>query len=371
MEVEKTALVNRRASARRPMIIFCVVLLLTLVLSLLSISVGAMSTSLGETLSILFGAGTEIERQIIVELRLPGLIVHLLIGIGLAVSGAIMQGLTRNKLTDPGIMGIQAGAGLFIMLFVILIPSMFNLSFIVFLRWLGISKSLFSEQYDIVNYLLPIVGVGGAVLTALLVYLFLYRQKVVLSKTRILLTGILITITVYVAMLSLKFVVSYEDFQYIETWLIGSRYNYDWNIVFALLLCFIILLPIVIVGAWKMNKPAAYDRAKSDDRSNIIRENLLLYLAAAGIAGACVAIGGGIGFVGLLGPHIARGLVGSSKRMLLPVSALVGAILVVIVDIISRIIISPSQFPLGYLFAIIGIPYLIYVMIRLKIVEKI
>lgn len=311
---------------------------------MISMNTGYIKLSPLEVARTLFGMGTAQQDLILFEFRLPRIVLSILVGMGLAVSGCILQGVTRNALANPGIIGINAGAGLMVMLFI----------------------SFFPSTTDTPVFILPILAFAGAGVTAAIIYVLSYKRHEGISPIRLLLTGVAVAAGISSAMIILTLRLSPENYQFVATWLAGSIWGSNWKFVLALLPWLIILLIYVYLKANVLNVLNLGDLTAVGLGASIEKERRLLLAAAVGLAGASVSVSGGIGFVGLIGPHLARQLVGARHQVLIPVSALAGALLVLLADTIGRWILQPSEIPAGIVVAIIGAPYFLYLLARLK-----
>ncbi|MEW9673095.1 FecCD family ABC transporter permease [Ammoniphilus sp. 3BR4] len=316
-----------------------------LILSLLvSVNTGLIRLSPMDVVKTLFGAGTEKQELILFDFRLPRIILSVLVGAGLAVSGAILQGISRNVLADPGILGINAGAGLAVVLFISFYPS--------------------KEVAPV--FLLPFMALLGAGLTALLIYLLAYKKDQGISPTRLILVGIAVAAGISAAMIVLNTRLDPRTFQLAAIWLAGSIWGTNWKFVLAILPWLIILLPYTIYKARVLNVLNLNEHTAIGLGTSIEKERLGLIATAVALAGSSVAVGGGIGFVGLIGPHLARRLVGPQHQFLIPVSAMAGGLLLIVADTLARYIIQPSEIPVGIVVSVIGAPYFLYLLAKSK-----
>lgn len=329
---------------RRSLVVMAILGALILIAFLISMNTGYIRLTPSDVFRTFFGMGTAKESLILFDFRLPRIVISLLIGAGLAVSGCIMQGISRNALADPGILGINAGAGLVVMLFI----------------------SFFPTTTAAPVYLLPVLAWMGAGLTAALIYALAYKPYHGLLPTRLLLTGVAVAAGISAAMIVLTLRLSPEKYQFVATWLAGSIWGTNWKFVLALLPFIVVLLPYVFYKARVLNVLNLGEQTAKGLGTPVAKEQLALLAAAVGLAGSCVAVSGGIGFVGLIGPHLARRLVGPKHQMLLPASALVGALLVLTADTIGRWILQPSEIPTGIVVAVIGAPYFLYLLATSK-----
>ncbi|MEK5238569.1 iron ABC transporter permease [Paenibacillus sp. FSL L8-0470] len=339
-----TALSYESARRRRGLTILAVISALIVLVFIISVNTGYIRLTPMELLNTLLGKGTDKQELILFDFRLPRIVISVLIGAGLAVSGAVMQGVFRNDLADPGILGINAGAGLMVMLMVSFYPS--------------------TAAAPV--YLLPLVAFVGAGLTAVLIYVLAYKRYQGISPIRLLLTGVAVAAGISAAMIVLTLRLDPDKYQFVATWLAGSIWGTSWKFVLSLLPWIVILLPYVIYKARVMNVLNLGEQTATGLGAAVTREQFKLLAAAVGLAASSVAVSGGIGFVGLVGPHLARRLVGPKHQLMLPASALLGSLLVITADTIGRWILQPSEIPTGIVVAVIGAPYFLYLLTRTK-----
>lgn len=329
---------------RRNMTVMIVFIALIIVTFLISVNTGHIRLSPGEVFATFFGNGTDQQKLILFEFRLPRIVIAVLVGAALAVSGTVLQGLSRNALADPGILGINSGAGLMVMLYVAFFPG-------------ASGGSIF---------FLPILAWFGAAITAAFIYILSYKRGEGISPTRLLLTGIAVAAGISAFTIVLTLILSPEDYQFVATWMAGSIWGSNWQFVLALLPFIAVLMPLVMYKASVLNILSMGDQLATGLGINVERERRWLLFIAVGLAGAAVSVSGGIGFVGLIAPHLVRSLIGPKHQFLLPTVAVVGGFLVLLADTIGRSIIQPSEVPAGIVVAVIGAPYFLYLLARSK-----
>ncbi|WP_042163806.1 FecCD family ABC transporter permease [Paenibacillus gorillae] len=330
---------SRRRS--RAIIVMLTLTILVIAAFIVSMNTGHIRLSPIDVVKTLFGWGTDKQHLILFEFRLPRIIISVLIGAGFAVSGAILQGLFRNPLADPGLLGINAGAGLMVTLY------------IAFLR----------DNSSANLFLLPLLALGGAASAAVLIFMLAYKRHKGLLPTRMILIGVAVQAGINAAMVVLTLALDPEDYQYVSIWLAGSIAGSNWKYVIALVPWIFVLIPFAMIKSRSLNILNLGDQMAKGLGTPINRDRIWLLAAAVGLAGSCVAIGGGISFVGLVGPHLARRLVGPQHQLNIPTSALLGALLVIVADTIAR---SFSSLPTGIIVAIIGAPYFLYLLSKTK-----
>jgi iron complex transport system permease protein len=274
-------------------------------------------------------------RMILFELRLPRALLALLVGMALAVAGTTAQAVMRNALAEPGLLGINAGAALAATLLIVALP--------------GAPLAL-----------LPWASFAGASTMAAAIYALSWRGGT--SSLRIILIGIGLSSLAGAATTLLTAFGDIRDVQRALIWLAGSVYDADWLKVQVLFLWLAGPLPLAWLGARELDlvrfgEPAARGLGQ---RVDLVRAVLILLCTL--ISGAAVAAAGLIGFVGLIAPHLARRLVGPAHARLIPVAALIGGTLVMAADLLGRTVIAPAQLPAGLVTALIGAPFLGYLL---------
>lgn len=327
----------------RPAVVIGMLIALLFGVTLLSLNLGFIRIPPLEVLRTFVGQGTAQQSLVLFQFRLPRIVLALLVGMGLALSGAILQGVSQNGLADPGILGINAGAGLGV---------------ICLLLFYGSAASA-------PPMLLPIVAFIGASLAALLIYCLAYKDRSV-TAARLLLVGIAVNAGIAAAMLVLSMRMDRQLYSYAVAWLSGTIAGTSWRSVLALLPWIIVLVPLCWERARALNVLSLGDAIATGLGVTVERQRLVLIAMATALAGASVAVSGGIGFVGLVGPHVARRLIGPNHRVMLPVTLLSGALLMIVADTLARNLLAPVELPVGVVVAAIGAPYFLYLLARNK-----
>ncbi|WP_430789726.1 FecCD family ABC transporter permease [Virgibacillus flavescens] len=327
---------------RKQRVILIVLTALILVTAAIGMGIGYSTVSYDRLIPALFGQGTFKEEFVLFSIRLPRMLITLLAGMALALSGSILQGVSRNDLADPGIIGINSGAGVAIALFFLFFPIEAG-SFI---------------------YLLPLVAFLGALLTAFLIYLFSYDKQTGLQPVRLLLIGIGFSFALSGVMIVLISSADQTKVDFIATWLAGNIWGTDWPFIWALLPWLLILIPFTLYKANRLNILGLSEPVAIGVGVSIDKERIILLLTAVALAASAVSVTGGISFIGLMAPHIAKALVGPRNQLFLPVAILIGGWLLVVADTIGHNILDPSGIPAGIMVALIGAPYFMYLLLR-------
>ncbi|MGY4688333.1 FecCD family ABC transporter permease [Salibacterium sp. K-3] len=317
---------------------------LLLLVFLISMTLGSYPLSPLDTLKTLVGAGSQEASLVLFSFRLPRMVLALLIGAGLAVSGAILQGVSRNELADPGIIGINAGAGLAV---------------VVFIYVLGGSMG---DMGSFSVFAMPFFALAGAFLAAFLIYILAWKQGI--SPVRLILVGIAVNAGFNALLIVFQLRMDPNDFMQAVVWLSGSIWGANWQFVLSLAPWIVLLLPYTLFKAMQLNVLSLGDHIATGLGTKVEKERRLLLMAAVALAGVCVAVGGGIAFLGLVAPHLARRLVGPMHHYLIPAAALIGALLLLAADTIGKNLFSPSEIPVGLVVSAIGAPYFIYLLMK-------
>ncbi|EFM10794.1 transport system permease protein [Paenibacillus curdlanolyticus YK9] len=335
-------MISLNARSRKWAVVFIAMLLLIAATIIVGMSVGSGALSINRLFQTLFGYGTMKENLVLFSIRLPRIAVTLLAGMALALSGAILQGITRNDLADPGIIGINSGAGVAISVFFLYAP---------------LDPKSFA-------YMLPIVAFLGAIVTVALIYLFSYSRKTGLQPEKLVLVGIGFALALSGLMIVLISSTDYKKVDFIAQWLAGNIWGADWPFVWALLPWLVILLPITLYKSNVLNLLAMDEAVAIGAGVSINRSRVLLLGMAVAIAAAAVAVTGGIAFVGLMAPHIAKAIVGRRHQYYVPIAILMGGWLLLFADTIGRNLIDPAGIPAGIMVALIGGPYFLYLLLK-------
>jgi len=330
--------------------------MLLIVTALAGIAIGAVAISPGQVLSIL-GAqlGLELpwtfdarQEAVVMAIRLPRVILGIVIGAALAVSGAALQGLFRNPLAAPSLIGISSGAALGATTIIVLGATLFA----SFTNQLGYAA-------------LPLAAFGGGLLVTVLVYrLSLINGRTVVAT--MLLAGIAVNALAGAATGIFVFVADDDQLRTITFWSLGSLGGATWRAVLIaspFVLFSVLLLPRSArsLNAFLLGEAEAGHLGVATERT----KRMLIALTALAV-GASVAVAGIIGFVGLIVPHLVRLMTGPDHRYVLPGAALLGGSLLMGADIIARTIVAPAELPIGIVTAIIGAPFFLWLLIRAR-----
>lgn len=311
--------------------------------AILSMSSGEFFISPLNVLKVILGIGESFDQTIIFEFRLPRIMMAILVGIGLATAGAILQSVSRNPLGSPDIIGITAGASFAVVLFLALFSNESN-ALTVSQDWM------------------PLFAFGGAMITAAIVFTLSWKNGI--APFRMLLIGIGISAFMHAGTTVLMLVGPIHQASQANIWITGSIYGSNWTEVRMIAIWITILFFITLAMTREMNVLELGDDLAKSAGSPVQKNRIIFLLLCAALTGASVSFAGGIGFVGLIAPHIAKRIVGPTFGSMVGLSAIIGAILVVVADWIARVAFAPIEVPAGVWTAVIGAPYFIYLLIK-------
>ena len=314
---------------------------------LVATSVGPAGIAVDEVVRVILGhvlgrdlATSRVADSVIWEIRLPRVLLAGLVGGTLAFSGAAYQGVFRNPLADPYLLGVAAGAGL--------------AETVVIVSDLSTSLAGFS--------LLTLVGFAGAVASVLTAY-SIARMAGGTPTTTLVLAGVALS-SISVAGISYLMIVNNEDTLEILTLLLGGLNNSGWSDLQFILPYSLVAGAVIFLHGRLLNVLQLPEQEAQQVGVPVERTRLILLLAASLAAAAAVAVAGVIGFVGLIVPHVVRLLIGPDYRRLLPVAALGGASFLIVADLVARTVIEPSEVPVGVITALVGGPFFLYLLRR-------
>jgi iron complex transport system permease protein len=332
-----------QSSLRKKQRMILIILLLLIIITIVTgMGLGYAALSYDRLIPTLLGQGTFKEEFVLFSIRLPRIIITLLAGMALALAGAILQGITRNDLADPGIIGINSGAGVAIAIFFLFFP----INAVTFV------------------YLLPLVAFVGAFLTAFLIYVFSYKKNEGVQPVKLVLIGVGFSMAFSGLMIILISSAERQKVDFIAKWLAGNIWGTDWPFILAILPWLVILIPFTLYKANRLNLLGLSEPVAIGVGVSIEKERIALLITAVALAASSVSVTGGISFIGLMAPHIAKALVGPRNQLFIPVAILIGGWLLLLADTIGRNVVDPDGIPAGIMVALIGAPYFIYLLLK-------
>ena len=324
---------KQKISLLRVSSVMLVLLILLGLCSVLSLAVGSAGYSIQEILKALFSQEDSPVKTIVLNLRLPRIILAILIGSSLSAAGALLQSVMRNPLADPGTIGVSAGAGTAATTILLIFPQL--------------SASV------------PLFAFGGAALACVLIYTMAWKGGV--DPTRIILSGVAIN-SVLGAYNSLLQLMNSDSLEGVLAFMNGSLSGRGWHQVqiaacYASVGLVIAFLCIKSANALQLGEEMAKSLGVK-----VSLNRVLLSAVAAFLAAATVSVAGMIGFVGLVVPHIARLLVGSDYKVMMPVSVVLGAVVLLAADTVGRTVVPGMEIPVGIVMAVCGGPFFLYLL---------
>lgn len=316
---------------------------IVLILSCLSIAILIMSLSIGSSFinpwTIVKDLSGVVEPDFILnQLRLPRVLLAFMVGAALGVAGAILQAIIRNPLASPDIIGITAGASAGAIMFIVI--------------FLGTISAVF----------IPLAAISGALFVASVIYLLAWNNGVTPIRLVLIGIGVAAAMKAIVMMMIVLSDTAVTTKAYL--WLTGSLYGSNWGHVYSMLPFILLFIPLTGILARSVSAKELGDEIAVGLGIKVQSRRFTLLLISVALAGSAAAFAGGIEFVGLIAPHIGRMLIGRSFAALIPVSALIGGIIVVLADLVARTAFLPLDIPAGVFTAAIGAPFFIYLLFR-------
>lgn len=341
--IQKRMLVRERLTLRRLSVTLVVLLVVLLIFAVVALTVGSERIALESILKIIASeltgspADTPAEQaSIITDIRLPRVLMAVVVGAALSVAGAAFQALLRNPLADPGILGISAGSALG-----------------------AIAATIFTESIPVSR---PIAAFISAVITMGIVYAIGQGRRGS-STDRLILAGVIVNAFLSSGAIYLVTAASDSRLRSVFSWLIGDLGGEPGLLpVVAALIAFGIL--IIFINSRSLNLLMTGEQEALALGVEVRRVQIAVYIAASLITGAAVAVGGAIGFVGLIIPHAVRLAGGSDNRLVIPGSALGGAAFLLFADTLARTVIAPRELHIGVITALVGAPAFVYLLRR-------
>jgi iron complex transport system permease protein len=283
--------------------------------------------------------------MIVVDIRLPRILLAVVVGASLSVAGTSFQALLRNPLADPYVLGISSGAAVGSILALMI-------------------ENEISLSPELAGLITPLGAFLGAAITIAAVY-FLGRREGQIDSTTLLLGGIITASFLSALIMFLMSTLAGSNLRGVSYWLMGSLSTLPpRSLLYTLGIGFLVAAGAIYTTASDLNLLLAGEKEAMHLGVDVPRVRIVVYIAASLLTGFAVSVSGTIGYVGLLVPHAMRMIFGADHRMLIPASALGGAIALVIADTIARTVVAPSELPVGAVTALVGAPFFIYLLRR-------
>ena len=322
------------------------ILILLFIVSIISLSNGAVSTSYRDLFNYIFGflLNTNdidpIKEKVITNIRFPRILLSILVGASLAVSGAALQGIFKNPMADPGIIGVSSGAAVGAVIIL----------------------SLGFASYSLL--MLPIFSFIGGLSAAFLVFL-ISRLASSSTSSSFILSGLAVS-TFLNSVISLIILSSkkFGELTSILNWLAGGFQDARWEHVYMTFPIVLAALPFLIFYSNRINILSLSDDSAKSLGLNVNKDKFIILILATLVTSVSVAVSGILAFVGIMIPHITRLIVGPDNRVVIPVSALIGSLFILSGDLLARTVMLPNEIRLGVITSFIGAPYFIFLLIK-------
>lgn len=324
-----------------------ILIILLLISFVITLCWGTYKVTPVEVIRTLLGNGTRLQNTAILDIRLPRLLVGIFVAIALSTAGAILQTITKNDLADTGIIGINAGASVAAVLFITYSTGAY-----------------YSELGELSIFVLPLMAIIGAAVTALIIYFMSSRGGI--RPKRLLLIGIGLNAGLNAFITFFTFRGGVGDYNRVLVWTSGSLWGSGWSYAKVIIPIVAIMFILVLLNHKKLDVLSLSDELSISLGLNIEKERKKFLTYAVILAGSATAFAGNIGFLGLISPHIAKKLVGPYHKNFIVISAMISVIIMVIADAVSKNLFSPIEIPVGITVSIFGVPYFIYLMMKEK-----
>ncbi len=319
--------------------LIAVILLIGVVVT--SLMTGTFNLTFGDFVSLITGQAGENVMTVLFDFRMPRIIITLICGAALAISGLILQVISRNALADPGIIGVNAGSGFGVVLFITFISG-------------SMSQHL---------YALPIMSFIGGLLTVLIIFALSFMSGEFKSNVFILIgiaTAMGVTGFVYV----FTSMFDTEQMEMLNRYFAGNIWGDTWAFVWVSVPYILIIMVFVYGRVREMGMLNLDDEMLTGFGMNVNREKIILIVFAAMLSSLAVSVCGAISFIGLIAPHISRMMFGQNMKMLFFASFLIGALLLTTADLLGKLVLEPMIIPAGIVVSLIGGPYFLWLLLK-------
>ncbi len=318
------------------MLVLTAALVVLAAVNLISLLSGTVTVTVKDLIQLIQGnASSGLVHQIVMNVRLPRIITANLVGMNLAVAGVLLQGILRNPIASPNIIGVNSGAGLTAIIIMTLFPG--KIAYI------------------------PVAAFLGALGASLLIYALAYHSSMSSSTVHIVLAGIAVSSLLH-AFSSGLMTLNVDALEITYSWLLGSLSGRSWTAVVTVLPYCIGAVFLSVFISPKLNLFALGDEIAGTVGLKMKFYRPLILVISSILAGSAVSVAGTIGFVGLIAPHSARLLIGAEHRYLVPMSALFGAILLVTADMVARTAFQPVEISVGVVTSVLGSPFFLFML---------
>ncbi len=332
---------------RKLVMVYSIVLLLLLAVIMLSLSWGSYYISVEDLIKTLFGEGSKYQNNVLFKIRIPRVLVAMVVGLALATAGSILQSITGNELAEPGIIGINSGCAMAVVLLI---------------AYGG--GNYYEKISNLTLYLMPVAAIAGGLIAATAIYMLAYKKGI--SPTRLILTGIGVNAGVNAFITLYQMNMSKGDYNRALTWISGSLWGSSIQFFYLVGPFIIILFGVTLYQGKTLDVMDLADDLATGLGVAVEKSRRRFLFIAVALAALATSVAGNIAFLGLLGPQIAKKMVGPVHIRQIPIAALISMIIILLADAISRNLFSPIELPVGITISIVGVPYFIYLFSKEK-----
>lgn len=334
MDTLNTNMLTIRKKQKQKIFSIIIIAIIMFFTAFYSMKLGSINFATKEIIKLLdIQNGNSINAQIVKNIRIPRILTGILAGMNLATAGVLLQGILKNPMASPNIIGINSGAGLTAIILMIFFP--LNIEILSFSAFMG------------------------ALFTSLLIYSISYLSGN--KNLNLILSGVAVS-SLFSSLTSGVMILNSDELNITYNWLIGSFSGKSWSDFNSIFYYSIIGISFAIYISPKLNLFALGDEMAETMGVSVKKYKLLSIITASALAGSAVSVAGTLGFVGLICPHIGRILVGNNHKSLIPISALLGGVLISAADTIARTMFSPYELPVGIIISLLGAPFFLYLL---------
>ncbi|MBE5890835.1 MAG: iron ABC transporter permease [Lachnospiraceae bacterium] len=313
---------------------------------LIALMSGSYYMSAERVVNTLLGNGNGAENLVILNIRLPRMVIAIIVAFALSTAGTVLQTVSRNPLCEPGMMGINSGAALAVVGYI-------TLSTGAYYDTLSKNKIL----------LMPIVAILGSCLVSTLIYLIAFKKGKI-NPIRLILVGMGVNAGMNALITYFELNMGRGDFNEVLVWTSGSLWGTSWDYILAVGPPVLILIAIVICGYRRLDLLKLGDEIATGLGLNVQKEMTKFYILAILLSALATAVAGNIAFLGLIGPQFARMIVGDRHKRILPLGGIISSVILIIADVLARNVFSPLEIPVGICVSMIGVPVFVYFLVK-------
>lgn len=346
---EKTEIKDYQALKKRNIMVLVFLGILLALAMLFSLRAGSSDLNMGDILRAIGRQSTKQNNMVMWNIRLPRIMTAVLCGVGLGVTGAVLQGILKNPLADTTTLGISQGAG-------------FGAAFAIIVLGAGVQGSSAANMSFNNPYLITICAFGGSISASVMILVLSRFRKI--TPEAMVLCGVALSAMFTGATTLLQYFADDVQLASVVFWTFGDLGRTGWKEVRIIAVVVVVTLIYFLLNRWHYNAMESGEQTAASLGVNVARSRIINMLVCALTAAVIVSFIGIINFIGLVAPHIMRRFLGNNYCWLLPASAMAGAVLLLLGDVLARVIIAPVILPIGAITSFLGAPLFLYLLFK-------